>query len=83
MSESVEQLISSALQLSVSERAEVANAILASLQPEVDGDSLADIQDAWSEEIRKRVDDIDSGRVKTIPSAEAWKMIGGEAELPD
>ena len=83
MSESAQQLILSALQLPASDRAEVVDAILASLQPGIDGDSAAEIQDAWSSEIRSRIDDIDSGRVKTIPSAEAWKMIDGEAELPD
>ena len=83
MSESAEQLISSALQLPASDRAEVVDAILASLQPGIDGDSAVEIHNAWSAEIRSRIDDIDFGRVKTIPSAEAWKMIDGEAELPD
>ena len=83
MSETAQQLISSALQLPASDRAEVVDAILASLQPQLDGDSAAEIQNAWADEIRSRIDDIDSGRVNTIPSAEAWKMIDGEAELPD
>lgn len=81
MSEFAEQLISSLMQLPVADRAEVADAILASLQPGIDGDSLAGIRDAWSSEIRDRVDDIDSGRVKTVPSVDAWKMIDGEADL--
>ena len=41
------------------------------------------MQEAWSAEVRTRVADIDSGRVKTIPRAEAWKMIDGEADIPD
>ena len=83
MSESANQLITFAMQLTAVERAAVADAILASLQPAVAGDSFADVQQAWSQKIRTRVDDIDSGRVNPIPSAEAWKMIDGEAELPD
>ncbi len=82
MSDSAQQLISSALQLPTSDRAEVVDAILASLQPSIDGVSTAEIQEAWSSEMRSRIDDIDSGRVKTISSTEAWKMIDGEAELP-
>jgi len=80
MSESTQQLIATALQLDPAERAVVANAILASL--EVPSDEATEIRDAWIEEIRSRIDDIDSGRVKTIPSSEAWKMIDGEIELP-
>ena len=83
VSETAKQLISSALQLSPSDRAAVVDAILASLQPKIEGDSAADIQEAWSAEVRTRVADIDSGRVKTIPRAEAWKMIDGEADIPD
>lgn len=82
MSESTQQLIASALQLAPADRAVVANAILASLDGLRD-DQLPDVRDAWSDEIRSRIDDIVSGRVKTIPSSEAWKMIDGEIELPD
>ena len=73
MSETAQQLISSALQLPASDRAKVVDAILASLQPELDGDSAAEIQNAWADEIRNRIDDIDAGRVKTIPSAESME----------
>jgi putative addiction module component (TIGR02574 family) len=82
VSESTQQLIASALELAPADRAVVANAILASL----DGqgvDEPSDIRDAWSAEIQSRIDDIDSGRAKTIPSSEAWKMIDGEIDLPD
>jgi len=82
MSESTQQLIASALQLSPADRAVVANAILASLEGLQDGQPT-DVRETWSDEIRRRIDDIDSGRVKTIPSAEAWKMIDGEVEVLD
>ncbi len=83
MSESAQQLIAAALQLAPADRAVIANAILASLESEPDGDGSSEIRDAWSDEIRNRIADIDSGRVKTIPSSEAWKMIDGEIELRD
>ena len=83
MSDSAQQLISSAMQLPESERREVAQAILASLPSESDDGSLTEVREAWSTEIRRRIDDLDSGRVKAIPSAKAWEMIDGEADVPD
>lgn len=82
MSEITQQLIASALQLSPQDRAVVANAILASLEGSPKDES-SEVHDAWTDEIRSRVDDIETGRVNTIPSSEAWKMIDGEIELPD
>ncbi|MGB7344076.1 MAG: addiction module protein [Pirellulaceae bacterium] len=83
MSESAQQLIASALQLAPADRAVIANAILASLESESDTTESSEIREAWSDEISNRIADIDSGRVKTIPSSEAWKMIDGEIELRD
>jgi putative addiction module component (TIGR02574 family) len=80
MSDTTQQLIATALELSPAERAVVANAILRSLG---DFDGSPESQDAWNAELRKRIADVDSGRVKTIPSSEAWKMIDGEIELRD
>lgn len=82
MSEAVQQLIDSALALSPKERAVVVREILASL----DGPSDAlppEIHDAWSAEIAHRLEELESGRVKAVPSSEAWKMIDGEIELRD
>lgn len=78
MSESTHQLITSALQLAPADRAVVANAILASLESETDDHASAEIREAWSDEIGNRIADIDSGRVKTVPSSEVWKRIGGK-----
>ena len=78
MSDTAQQLIATALELSPAERAVVANAILRSLD---DSDGAAEVRDAWSGELRNRIANVDSGRVKTIPSSDAWKMIDGETEL--
>ena len=81
MSESARQLIATALELTPDDRVVVANAILASLKDLGGSYVSAEVQDAWSDEIRNRIAEIDSGRVKTIPSSEAWKMIDGELDL--
>ena len=78
-----EQVIASALQLPVSERFAVVNALQESLIDETiehgSGDPADEVAAAWKDEIGRRIDGIDSGRVKTIPSEEAWKIINGDA----
>ncbi len=78
MSESIHQLITSALQLAQADRAVVAYAILASLESETDDHESQQIREAWSDEISNRIADIDSGRMKTVPSSKSWKRIGGK-----
>jgi putative addiction module component (TIGR02574 family) len=80
VSETTQQLIASALQLSPQERAVIANAILASLE-DSPNDEASDVSQAWTDEIRSRIDDIETRRVNAIASSEAWKIIDGEIEL--
>lgn len=80
MSESAQQLIATALELTPDDRVVVANAILASLKDSGGSCVSAEVHDAWSDEIRNRIADIDNGQVKTIPSSEAWKMIDGQID---
>jgi putative addiction module component (TIGR02574 family) len=54
------RVLQAALELAPRERAELVDAIAASL----DG---FDLGDEWEEEIRKRIEDVDSGQVKPIP----------------
>lgn len=81
-----DEIIALALQLPWSERQQIAEAVRESLiddsidhGPEEDAD---EVESAWGDEIARRIADIDSGRVKTIPSAEAEKIIRGDAR-PD
>ncbi len=83
MTETANQLIASVLQLTLAERALIANAILASIETPLDSYKNDEILDAWAEEIDNRIADLESGRVKAIFSADAWKIIDGEAELPN
>jgi len=57
------ELLKKALALPDHERAELAGDLLDSLDTTVDDDTDA----AWQEEIARRLKDVESGKVKTIP----------------
>jgi len=57
------ELLKHALTLSDKERAELASSLIDSLDPAVDSDAEL----AWQEEIARRVEEVERGRVKTIP----------------
>lgn len=60
-----------ALRLPEAERAALAGELIESLDTDVDADAEA----AWSAEIRRRVEDLNSGRARTVPWAEARRRI--------
>lgn len=66
MTRDVAELFREASALPESDRAELAGRLLQSLHGEPD----EDVEAAWAEEIERRVRQIDSGEVKTIPWAE-------------
>jgi putative addiction module component (TIGR02574 family) len=79
---SAQDIIASALQLPLAEREQIVYALQDSLidesidhGPEEPADEVAA---AWSVEIARRIEEIDSGRVKTISSEEAERMIRGD-----
>lgn len=57
------ELLKQALTLSDKERAELASSLIDSLDPTVD----ADAELAWQKEIARRLEEIENGKVKTIP----------------
>jgi putative addiction module component (TIGR02574 family) len=57
------ELLKQALTLSDKERAELASSLIDSLDPTID----ADAELAWQQEIAHRLEEVESGRVKTIP----------------
>jgi len=73
-----EQLFESALHLPDSERAELAARLIESLDSQVD----EDLDAAWGTEIKRRLDDLDSGKIATIPWPEARRLIMGEKNAP-
>lgn len=66
MARDLAELFREASQLPETERAELAGRLLETLQGEAD----QDVEVAWAEEIERRVRQIDTGEVKTIPWAE-------------
>ncbi len=71
MRSSVEDVESAALQLPRAERARLAERLIASL------DEDTEIEQAWAEEIRRRVHELRSGAVQPIPGEQVF------AELKD
>jgi putative addiction module component (TIGR02574 family) len=78
---STQEIIVSALQLPPAARVEVLVAMQESLidnsikHPPADDDD-----DAWADLIARRIADVDSGRVKTIPWEEAERIIKGDVK---
>jgi putative addiction module component (TIGR02574 family) len=69
MGRTLEHLYQEASELSELDRAELAGLLLESLE-----DPEPDVETAWAEEIERRIRDVDSGAVKTIP----WEQVRAE-----
>lgn len=66
MTREVSELLREASQLPEADRAELAGRLLDTLHGEPD----ADVEAAWAAEVERRIRQIDSGEVQTIPWAE-------------
>lgn len=71
MTQKSQVLLEEALKLSADERAEVAEQLIASL----DETSDTDVEQAWQEEIQKRLQQIERGEVNTIPWEEVQRRL--------
>jgi len=71
MSSSTTDLYRKALALDESERAELAGALIDSLDLEID----SGVEAAWLEEIERRIKELDSGEVEGIPWEEVRARI--------
>jgi putative addiction module component (TIGR02574 family) len=78
MTPQVSELLEKALELSAQERGLLAARLIDSLDNEPEE---AGVEAAWGEEIKRRVDDIRSGRVKTIPGEQVLRELA--EEFPD
>jgi putative addiction module component (TIGR02574 family) len=76
MTQDATELLKRALALSEDERAELAGSLLESL----DGapDDPAAVEAAWNQEIARRIEDLDSGKVKTVPWEEVRQRLSSE-----
>jgi putative addiction module component (TIGR02574 family) len=71
MTQEVSELLKKALALPPEARAALAGSLLESLDDTVD----ASAEEEWNEEIARRVQELDSGKVKPIPWAEARRQV--------
>ncbi len=69
METQLEILESEALKLTPSERAALAQRLLASL------DEDSEIEEAWAAEIERRIAEVESGAVQVVPIAEALAQV--------
>jgi putative addiction module component (TIGR02574 family) len=78
MTPQVSELLEKALSLSTQERGLLAARLIDSLDDEPAEEG---VEAAWDQEIKRRVDDIRSGRVKTIPGEQVLRELA--KEFPD
>jgi putative addiction module component (TIGR02574 family) len=78
MTPQVSELLAKALGLSTKERGLLIDRLIETLdnEPAEEG-----VEAAWGEEIKRRMDDIRSGRVKTIPGEQVLRELA--EEFPD
>jgi len=71
MTQEVSELLKKALALPAEARAALAGSLLESLDDTVD----ASAEEEWNREIARRIQELDSGRVKPVPWAEARSQV--------
>ena len=70
-----QKVLEEALRLPIEARAALAGHLLESLDETVD----EDVELAWSKEIERRIDDLDLGKVKTVPWSVARRQVLGRS----
>jgi putative addiction module component (TIGR02574 family) len=76
MSREADKILEDALHLPAEARAAVAGRLIESL----DGDTDENAEAVWSAEISRRLGELDSGAVKTVPWEEARRLILGSVD---
>lgn len=71
MAETIETLVSEAMQLPPDQRLTLAHRILSSVEPP----ASAQVDTAWDEEIRRRIARYDAGETKSIPASEVFAEV--------
>ena len=71
MNNQAEQVLQTALSLPRDDRLEIAETLFQSL----DDEEAADLEAAWAEEIKRRIESIDKGEVKLIPWEETIRSM--------
>ena len=68
----VSEILEKALELSDQERGQLIDRLAASLD---EGPPVEGVEEAWADEIKRRVDEIRAGKVKMIPGEEVEKWL--------
>ncbi|MGA7916622.1 MAG: addiction module protein [Candidatus Acidiferrales bacterium] len=76
MSREVTELLKKALELPVTDRAELAGSLIESLDHAKD----ESVENAWNAEIARRMEDLDSGRVKPVSLNEFRRRLDSALE---
>ena len=71
MTEKSQVVLKEALKLTADERAEMVEQLIASLDEAPD----TDVEQAWQEEVQRRLQQVEYGEVKTIPWEEVQKRL--------
>lgn len=71
MTPTAAEVLEQAMTLDEKERASIAGALIESLH----GPPDMGVQEAWDEEIRRRVSELDAGTVKTVPWSEVRERL--------
>jgi putative addiction module component (TIGR02574 family) len=79
MTQEATELLKKALTLSPEERAQLVDSLLESLDGPREDPSA--VEAAWNDEIRRRIEDLDSGKAKTVPWEEVRRR--ASAKLTD
>lgn len=72
MTPEVSEVLEKALALSTEDRGLLIDRLIESLD---EGRAEAGVEEAWSDEIKRRVDDIQSGKVEMIPGEEVRRRL--------
>lgn len=70
----LEQVTQEALALPANERSELTRALILSFETEPEEEAI-EVNQSWSSEIARRVEEIESGKVKGIPSEEVFSKL--------
>ena len=74
MKATLEQVTQEAMALTSDERSELTRALIQSLEQDPEED-IAAVDQAWGKEIARRVEEIESGKVKGIPAEEVFAKL--------
>jgi putative addiction module component (TIGR02574 family) len=77
MTPQVSEVLEKALTLSTQDRGLLIDRLIESLD---DGPAEEGVEEAWAEEIRRRLDDVQSGRVKTIPAEQVLRRLAKKVQ---